>query len=123
MQLKGGKAQSAADARTCGVSDRVEVIEDMIEIGWEQGVYPAPKIAHVGDALSAEGVAPLDALRGTDITIDQMRSPSILVSVNQVVECYRNAIRLARDPHFAFQTGLKTHVSLYGMYGFAILSS
>ena len=46
-----------------------------------------------------------------------------MVSVNQVIECYRNAIRLSRAPHFAFETGLKTHVSSYGMYGFAILSS
>ena len=123
MRLEGGKARQPTGARTRCVPDRVEVVEDMIEIGWEQRVYPAPKIAHIVDALSAEGVAPLDALRGTDLTIDQLRSPSILVSVNQVVECYRNAIRLARDPHFAFQTGMKTHVSLYGMYGFAILSS
>ena len=43
--------------------------------------------------------------------------------MNQVVEAYRNAIRLSRNSQFAFEAGLKTHVSSYGMYGFAILSS
>ena len=95
----------------------------MTEIGWEQRVFPAAKIAHVVDALSAEGVAPEEALRGTEITLEQLRSPVILVSMNQVIECYRNALQLARDPHFAFRTGLNTHLALYGMYGFAILSS
>ena len=27
------------------------------------------------------------------------------------------------DPHFAYRTGLRFHVSAYGMYGFAILST
>jgi AraC-like DNA-binding protein len=123
MLLEGGKTRPLAGARTRGFPNRAEVIEDTTEIDWEQRVYPASKIAHVVDALSAEGAAPAEALRGTEITVEQLRSPSILVSLNQVVECYRNALRLARDPHFAFRTGLKTHVSLYGMYGFAILSS
>jgi AraC-like DNA-binding protein len=95
----------------------------MIEIGWEQRIYPAAKIAIVVDALAAEGVPVADALRKTSLSPSDLRSPTTLVSVNQVIESYRNAIRLSRAPHFAFETGLKTHVSSYGMYGFAILSS
>ena len=95
----------------------------MIEIGWEQRMYPAAKIAIVVDALAAEAVAIADALRRTSLSPSDLRSPTTLVSVNQVIEAYRNAVRLSRAPHFAFETGLKTHVSHYGMYGFAILSS
>ncbi len=95
----------------------------MIEIGWEQTIYPAAKIAIVVDALAAEGVPVGDALRRTSISPDELRSPTTQVSVNQVIESYRNAIRFSRDPHFGFETGLKAHVSSYGMYGFAILSS
>lgn len=40
-----------------------------------------------------------------------------------MLEVYRNAVRLAPDPGFAFRTGLRFHVASYGMYGFAILSS
>ena len=92
----------------------------MIDIGWEQRVYPAAKIAIVAEA---EGIPVADVLQGTSITPDELRSSTTQVSVNQVVETYRNATRLTREPNFAFLTGLKTHLSLYGMYGFAILSS
>ena len=95
----------------------------MIEIGWEQRIYPAAKIAIVVDALAAEGVPLADALQRTFLSPSELRSPTTQVSVNQVIESYRNAVRLSRAPHFAFETGLKTHVSAYGMYGFAILSS
>ena len=91
MFLGARRFRSWAAARAPHWGDANEIVEHMIEIGWEQRVFPAAKIAHVVDALSAEGVAPNDALRGTDITLEQLRSPSILVSVNQVIECYRNA--------------------------------
>jgi len=95
----------------------------MIDIGWEERVYPAAKIAVVVDGLAAEGVSVAAALQGTSIAPDELRSPTTLVSVNQVIGAYRNALRLSRDPNFAFLTGLGTHVASYGMYGFAILSS
>jgi len=94
----------------------------MIEIGWGQKIYPAAKIAIVVDALAAEGVPVADALRRTSLSPSDLRSPTTQVSVNQVIESYRNAVRLSRNPHFAFEAGLKTHVSSYGMYGLAILS-
>ncbi len=95
----------------------------MIEVGWEEKIYPAAKIALVVDALEAEGVAREEALRPAGISVAELYSTTTRVCVNQVVEVYRNAIKLSRDPHFAYRTGLKSHVSLYGMYGFAILSS
>ena len=95
----------------------------MIEIGWEEKVYPAAKIAVVVDGLAAEGVSAAAALQGTGVAPDELRSPTTLVSVTQVIAAYRNALRLSRDPNFAFLTGLRTHVASYGMYGFAILSS
>lgn len=95
----------------------------MIEIGWEQHVYPTAKIALVVEALAVEGVRAQDALQGVDLRADQLTSSALLVSVDQIIRVYRNAIRLTRNPYFAYQTGLRSHVSLYGMYGFAILSS
>ena len=95
----------------------------MIEIGWEEKVYPAAKIAVVVDGLAAEGVSSVAALRGVGLSPDELRSPATLVSVTQVVVAYRNALRLSHDQNFAFRSGLRTHVSSYGMYGFAILSS
>ncbi len=95
----------------------------MIDVGWEQKVYPATKLAIVADALKAEGVSLRDALKGTHTFATELHSPLTRVSVNQVIQAYCNAMALSNDPHFAYRTGLKSHVSLYGMYGFAILSS
>ena len=95
----------------------------MVDIGWEERVYPATKIAVIVEGLAADGVAAPAALHGTGIAPDELRSPATLVSVTQVIIAYRNALRLSRDPNFPFLTGLRTHVASYGMYGFAILSS
>ena len=95
----------------------------MIAPGPDDKVYPPLKIATVLEALAAEDVSPDDALVGVSISKDAVGSPATRVSINQVIECYRNADRLTRDPRFAYHTGLRFHVSTYGMYGFAILSS
>jgi hypothetical protein len=95
----------------------------MINPGLDEKIYPVVKLATVVDALATEGVAPGDALQGVRLSKDAIASPATRVSLNQVIECYRNADRLAREPHFAFNAGLRLHVAAYGMYGFAILSS
>ena len=94
----------------------------MSKLGPNEKIYPVVKIAMVVESLKDEGVSPKDALAGIHVFETQLGSPAIRVSANKVIESYRNAIRLSRNPHFAFRTGLRFHVSSYGMYGFAILS-
>jgi AraC-like DNA-binding protein len=86
-------------------------------------VYPVIKLATVIDALAAEGIPAQEALAGVRLSIDAMSSPATRISLDQVIECYSNAVKLSRDPHFAYHTGQRFHLSAYGMYGFAILSS
>jgi len=95
----------------------------MTKLGPSEKVYPVVKIAMVVESLRDEGVSPREALTGIHISETQLASPAVRVSANQVMESYRNAIRLSPNPHFAYHTGLRFHVSTYGMYGFAILSS
>jgi AraC-like DNA-binding protein len=95
----------------------------MIMPGPDDEIYPVVKLATVLDALAAEGVSSADALVGVRISKSAVSSPATRVSLNQVIECYRNADKLSHDPHFAYNAGLRFHVSAYGMYGFAILSS
>ena len=94
-----------------------------IAIGVDEKVYPAAKIATVLDALAAEGLPAEEAIRGLGLTLAEMSSPAMRVSLNQVLKVCAAADRLSRDPHFAYHAGLRLHVSAYGMYGFAILSS
>src|ERR1700730_459524 len=95
----------------------------MIKAGPEEKIYPVVKLATVVDALAAEGISPADALERVQVSKSIISSPATRVSLNQIIECYRNAVGLSRDPRFAYHTGLRFHVSTYGMYGFAILSN
>jgi AraC-like DNA-binding protein len=95
----------------------------MIQAGPDEKVYPVVKIAVVVNALQAEGIASAKALESVALSESDLISPATRVSLNQVIRCYRNALQLSADPNFAYHTGLRFHVSTYGMYGFAILSS
>jgi len=95
----------------------------MIKAGSDEKIYPVVKLAMVINALAAEGISSADALDGIEVSETAISSPKTRVSLNQIIECYRNAIKLSPDPHFAYHAGLRFHVSTYGMYGFAILSS
>lgn len=53
----------------------------------------------------------------------ELLSPDTRVSLHQVLVACGNAIRLSRDSSLAFRAGVSMHVSSFGMYGFAILSS
>jgi AraC-like DNA-binding protein len=86
-------------------------------------VYPVAKIALVLDALSREGVPIEDALKRVRLSKASISSPTTRVSLNQVIDCCRYAAERSRNPHFAYHAGQRFHVSAYGMYGFAILSS
>lgn len=91
--------------------------------GASDKIYPVTGIATIVAALAAEGIPPPDALAGTGLSPPELGSPATRVSLDQVIRCYRNAGKLSSDPCFACHAGLRFHVSTFGMYGFAILSS
>ena len=93
----------------------------MSTVGFEDKLYPPTKIIGVVDLLAEEGIGSIDTLRGTGISFEQLQRTDTRISVNQVLESYRNAIRLSHNRHFAFHLGLRQHMSAYGLYGFAML--
>jgi len=95
----------------------------MIRPGPDDKVYPVVKLATLMESLAAEGVTPEEALDGVRISKSELSSPATLISLNQIIEFYRRAAHLSPTPHFAYRAGQRFHVSTYGMYGFAILSS
>jgi AraC-like DNA-binding protein len=86
-------------------------------------VYPIVKVSIVVERLAEEGVRVDLALAGVGIAPEDLQSSQSRVSITQVLECYRNALPLTRDPQFAYHAGLRFHLSSYGLYGFAMLSS
>src|SRR5271166_5762029 len=95
----------------------------MMQAGAGDAVFPVVKIATIVDALQAEGATVAQTLESVGLSSDDLASPATRVSLNQIIRCYRNAVRLQPHSRFACRAGLRFHVSTYGMYGFAILSS
>jgi AraC-like DNA-binding protein len=95
----------------------------MIKPGADDEIYPVVKVATVLNALATEGLSIDDAIASLRLSKSALSSPATRVSLNQIIECYRIADRLSHNPQFAYNAGLQLHVSAYGMYGFAILSS
>jgi AraC-like DNA-binding protein len=89
----------------------------------DERVYPAQRIAVLLDALAHEGIAANQALTGVGLSEQDVADPATRVSLTQVIAGFRNAVRLSSDLMFAYRTGLHFHMSTYGMYGFAMLSS
>lgn len=86
-------------------------------------IYPVAKIAVIVDLLAEEGIPAEEALACIALSPEQLRSPATKVSGVQVLQACRNALKLSRDPRFAYRVSSKFCVATYGMYGFAALSS
>lgn len=95
----------------------------MPTVGIHERVYAPTKLATVYDALLDRGHSPADILKGVDLRAQDVHSPDARISLSQVMTAYRNAIRLSNDPLLAFRIGVTVHISIYGMYGYAILCS
>ncbi len=96
--------------------------EMAMDLSQDDKVYPVTKIALVLDALAAEGVPTEEGLNRVHLSKAAISSPATRVSLKQVIDCCSYAAERSHAPNFAYNTGLRFHVSAYGMYGFAILS-
>lgn len=94
----------------------------MFAVDPDDNVYSVFKIGKIVDCLKAEGVPLQAALQGIRISEAELTSPMTKVSVNQILQSYKNALKFSQNPSFAFEVGSKFHVSTFGIYGLALLS-
>lgn len=90
---------------------------------FEQRIYPAHKMAALVAVLVEKGVPAADVLAGSGLGDARLNAASTRVSYRQVLAVFRNAMRLAPEPGIALLAGQRMHVTAYGMYGYALLSS
>ena len=90
--------------------------------GYYEKLYPTTKLEPLVLLLKDRG-APLTALASAGLTETEIASPSTRISIDQVLQVYAEVLRQMSEPDLAFQTGQRFHVTTYGMYGFAMLSS
>jgi len=73
---------------------------------------------------AARGVAPAQTLVGTGITVEMLDQPKVEVAASQELAVVRNIVRhLGHIPGIGLDAGLRYHLSAYGIWGFALLTS
>ena len=89
----------------------------------EPRIYGPQRIAAIVDTLAKDGVAPQQVLAGSDLDQTMLTLASTRVSYAQTATVFHNAQQLSPDPTFALKAGALMHVTKYGTYGYALLSS
>jgi AraC-like DNA-binding protein len=95
----------------------------MIESGYADKIYPTTKLAPLIRAVPRTRLSLDQALRAAGLKADDIASPQTLVSIDQILSVYQSIVDQMRDPLLAYELGSAFHVTDYGMYGFAMLSS
>lgn len=88
-----------------------------------QRIYSPHSMAAIVAELGTQGIRPSVALAGTDLGESQLETHTTQISYRQLDAVIRNALRLSGDPAIALRAGQRMHVTAYGMYGYALLSS
>ncbi|MFT3778049.1 MAG: AraC family transcriptional regulator [Ottowia sp.] len=73
--------------------------------------------------LAEDGIPPGQALAGSGLDEAALANLATRVSYAQSIAVFRNALALARDPLVALKAGARMHVTAYGIWGYALLSS
>jgi len=90
---------------------------------YEQRMYSPHSIAAIVAELVKEGGDATVVLEGTGLGNSQLHAQTTRISYRQLDIVIQNALRLSSDPAIALRAGLRMHITAYGMYGYALLSS
>jgi AraC-like DNA-binding protein len=91
--------------------------------GFEQRIYSPHSIAAIIAELDKQGIPTSAALEDTHLTLPQLENHTTRIAYRQVNTVIHNALRLSNDPAIALHAGQRMHITAYGMYGYALLSS
>jgi AraC-like DNA-binding protein len=90
---------------------------------FERCIYSPHSIAAIVAELAEQSIDPTAVLEGTNLVQSQLDSHTTKVSYRQLDLVIQRALKLTNDPTIALRAGERMHVTAYGMYGYALLSS
>lgn len=90
---------------------------------FKRRLFSPQSIAAIVAELGKQGTEASSVLDGTELTESQLELHKTRISYRQIEIVVRNALRLSDDPAVALRAGQRMHVTTYGMYGYALLSS
>ncbi|WP_019142348.1 AraC family transcriptional regulator [Noviherbaspirillum massiliense] len=91
--------------------------------GIDDCIDPPYKMAVLIDILAEEGIPASAVLAGSGVGPDEVRVPATRISARQLLTVCANAQRLSKDPGIAIKAGRRIHITHFGLYGYALLSS
>lgn len=89
----------------------------------DERIHSASQLSALVEQLGEEGIGPAEALRELGLPADALSSPDVRVTRDQLITALSQAAGMSLDPGFFLRAGARIHVSSYGLYGFAMLSS
>ncbi|MCE8004531.1 AraC family transcriptional regulator [Billgrantia ethanolica] len=88
-----------------------------------QKIYAPYKIAALVDAVAAQGIAPEVVMDGLGLDREALADPATLVCIKQYIDACTNVIEAGANLSTPFETAARLHLTAYGMYGYALLTS
>jgi AraC-like DNA-binding protein len=89
----------------------------------ENQIYSVQKVIVLTSMLREQGIATADALADSGIAAETLDDENAKISPRQVEAFYTNVVKLTGDPAIGLYAGQRIHVSNYGLFGYALLSS
>lgn len=88
-----------------------------------QRIFAPYKLATLLDTASDHGVAPGTVLAGAALSLERVYDPHTRTSVKDYLSACENIVAEGPRPDIAFDVGSRLHLSVYGMYGYALMCS
>ncbi|AJY49005.1 AraC family transcriptional regulator [Halomonas sp. KO116] len=88
-----------------------------------QKIYAPYKIAALLDTVAEQDISAEKVLRGLGLNQAALTDPATLVSIKQYVDACTNVIEAGANLSTPFETATRLHLTAYGMYGYALLTS
>lgn len=94
-----------------------------LPVQWNLRLYPATSIALLHDVLVEDGIDSAPVLEATGLSLEQAQSPETRISRQHVLHACKAVTGMNVIANFAFRCGLRTRLTYFGMYGFALMSA
>jgi AraC-like DNA-binding protein len=89
----------------------------------EDRVHPIQKVALLTELLGEQGTSAEKTLAGSHISPSNLTDENSRISMRQILTVFKNVVEQSKNPGIGFSAGQRIHISSYGIFGYAMLSS
>ena len=108
--------------KVCG-SEISPLVEDLFLTTIDDQVYSVTEMVAMIEVLKEQDVPAEAILAGTSISPEMLEDTNTRASIRQRIKVYKNIQQFSKDPAAVLRGGMRMHVTAYGIWGYAVLSS